>query len=111
MKKILVAGIGNIFFGDDAFGCEVVKLLQKDKLTDSIKIVDFGINIRDLAYELCENYDVIILIDAVQLGNSVGTVSLIELNPHDFTAQSFFRFARSKIGRNFGVCQNFRCKV
>ena len=55
MKKVLVAGIGNIFFGDDAFGCEVIKLLQSKDLPQNIKVVDFGIRTRDLAYELCEN--------------------------------------------------------
>lgn len=90
MKKILVAGIGNIFFGDDAFGCEVVKFLQTQSLSNSVKLIDFGIRTRDLAYELCENYEIVILIDAVKFGNVSGTVSLIELNSDDFSTQNSF---------------------
>lgn len=90
MKRILIAGIGNIFFGDDAFGCEVVKMLQTQELSPNIKLFDFGIRTRDLAYELCENYEVVILIDAVKLENPSGTVSSIEINSNDFTNQNSF---------------------
>lgn len=111
MKKVLIAGIGNIFFGDDAFGCEVVKLLQKDSLPNSVKLVDFGIRTRDLAYELCENYDVIILIDAVKLGNSSGTVSLIELSPDDFSAQNPYVSHEAKLEETLSFAKNLGAKI
>ena len=56
MKRILVAGIGNIFFGDDAFGCEVAAELAKRPLPDGIKVLrDFGIRSYDLAYAMMED--------------------------------------------------------
>jgi hydrogenase maturation protease len=78
MKRILVAGIGNIFFGDDAFGCEVAAELAKRPLPDGIKVRDFGIRSYDLAYAMMEDYELIIFIDAVSRGEAPGTLSLIE---------------------------------
>jgi hydrogenase maturation protease len=76
--RILVAGIGNIFLGDDAFGCEVVKRLQGRSWPEHVHIVDFGIRGFDLAYALLEGYDVTILVDATQRGQQPGTVYTIE---------------------------------
>ena len=75
---ILIAGIGNIFFGDDAFGVEVVKRLVGRAMPDGVRVVDFGIRGIDLAYALTDGYDVVILVDAVQRGGAAGTVYLIE---------------------------------
>ena len=55
---ILIAGIGNIFLGDDAFGCEVVKRLNERTWPDNVRLVDFGIRGFDLAYALLDGYDV-----------------------------------------------------
>ena len=78
MKKILVAGIGNIFFGDDAFGCEVASRLGRRSLPDGVTAKDFGIRSYDLAYALMDNYDATILVDATPQGNAPGTIYLIE---------------------------------
>ena len=43
MKKILIAGIGNIFFGDDAFGCEVARQLVLEPLPEGVSVIDYGI--------------------------------------------------------------------
>lgn len=110
MKKILVAGIGNIFFGDDAFGCEVVKLLQTDSLPPHIKLVDFGIRTRDLAFELYENYEIVILIDAVKLGNQSGAVSLIELNPNDFIKQNSFLSHEARLEETLNFAKTLGAK-
>ena len=48
--SILVAGIGNIFMGDDAFGCEVARRLAGRTLPEGVRVVDFGIRGFDLAY-------------------------------------------------------------
>lgn len=76
--RILVAGIGNIFLGDDAFGSEVARKLQQRKLPDEVRVVDFGIRGFDLAYALLENYEVTILIDATPRGEPAGTLYTIE---------------------------------
>jgi hydrogenase maturation protease len=78
MKRILVAGIGNIFFGDDAFGCEVAKALSQRPLPDGVHVTDFGIRSYDLAYAIMEDYDTTILVDASARGEAPGTLYLIE---------------------------------
>ncbi len=75
--KILIAGIGNIFFGDDGFGTEVVRMLCADPIAD-VKIEDFGIRGVHLAYELVSGYDRVFLIDAVPRGGPPGTIYVIE---------------------------------
>jgi len=81
MNRVLVAGIGNIFFGDDAFGCEVAAELAKQSWPDGVNIVDFGIRAYDLAYAIMDGYDATILIDAAPRGEKPGTVYLLELDP------------------------------
>jgi hydrogenase maturation protease len=76
--RILVAGIGNIFFGDDAFGCEVIRELQQRELPPDVHLEDYGIRSYDLAYALMDGYDAVVLIDATPRGEPPGTVSLIE---------------------------------
>ncbi len=75
---ILIAGIGNIFMGDDAFGVEVVKRLLARQLPEQVRIVDFGIRGLDLVYALQDGYDTTILVDACQQGRPAGTVYVIE---------------------------------
>ncbi len=76
--RILVAGIGNIFFGDDGFGCEVARRLTMDPPQDGVMIKDFGIAGMHLAYELVDGYDLAILIDAIETTDPPGTLSIIE---------------------------------
>ena len=65
--RILVAGIGNVFMGDDAFGVEVVSRLARSKLPAGVVVQDFGIRGMDLAYALAGN-DVAVFVDAVPRG-------------------------------------------
>ena len=81
VRRILVAGIGNIFLGDDAFGVEVAQALMRRPLPAEVWVVDFGIRGYDLAYALLDDYDAAILVDAVARGEAPGTVSLIEPDP------------------------------
>ncbi|MCU1275050.1 MAG: hydrogenase maturation protease, partial [Bryobacterales bacterium] len=76
--SILVAGIGNIFLGDDAFGVEVVRRLSERSLPDGVRVVDFGIRGYDLVYAFLDGYDVTILVDATQRGGEPGTLYTIE---------------------------------
>ena len=75
---ILVAGIGNIFLGDDGFGVEVVKRLSTRELPNGVRVADYGIRGFDLAYALQDGYETTILVDAYPHGQAPGTVSLIE---------------------------------
>jgi hydrogenase maturation protease len=75
---ILVAGIGNIFLGDDAFGVEVVRRLANVKLPEAVRVADFGIRGFDLAYALQDGYETTILVDACPRGAAPGTLYVIE---------------------------------
>jgi len=75
---ILIAGIGNIFLGDDAFGCEVVRSLLGRQWPDSVRIVDFGIRGFDLTYALLDGPETVILVDAAPRGGEPGAVYVIE---------------------------------
>jgi hydrogenase maturation protease len=79
---ILVAGVGNLFFGDDGFGPEVARALAREPL-DGVKVEDFGIRGLHLAYELLDGYERAILVDAVPRGAAPGTLYVIE--PSDET--------------------------
>jgi hydrogenase maturation protease len=76
--RILVAGIGNIFLGDDGFGVEVAKRLSAQELPAGVRVIDFGIRGFDLAYALQDGYETTILVDAYPHGQAPGTVSLVE---------------------------------
>jgi hydrogenase maturation protease len=76
--RILVAGIGNVFLGDDGFGVQVAKRLQDAPLPEGVDVRDFGIRGMDLAYALQEDYSTVIFIDAAPRGEAPGTVSLVE---------------------------------
>lgn len=76
--SVLIAGIGNIFHGDDAFGVAVAHKLAAVRLPDNVRAVDFGIRGIDLAFAVLDGYDVIILVDATEQGREPGTLYTIE---------------------------------
>jgi hydrogenase maturation protease len=104
-KRILVAGIGNIFLGDDGFGVEVVRRLAGRELPEGVEVVDFGIRGLDLAYALQRDYDLVVFVDAVPRGEEPGTVYLIEpeieedgevsLDTHGMDPVKVIKFART----------------
>jgi len=78
MSKVLVAGLGNIFLGDDGFGVELAQRLQRRPLPDHVQVVDFGIRGIDLAYALLDDFALAILVDTAQRGGAPGSLYLIE---------------------------------
>lgn len=76
-RHILIAGIGNIFLGDDGFGSEVAQRLLHRQYPESVRVVDIGISGMDLAYMLLDEYDALILVDTVSRGDLPGTLYLI----------------------------------
>lgn len=111
--RVLVAGVGNIFLGDDGFGVEVVRRLSATPLPEWVAVRDFGIRGLHLAYELLENeYELTILVDAMSRGNAPGTVLLLEpdlealeaeppglADAHGMTPAEVFRLLRSIGGK------------
>ncbi len=79
--RVLVAGIGNVFLSDDAFGVEVARLLSSRVLPEGVRVEDYGIRGIHLAYDLLEGYDALVVIDAVPMGEPPGTLAVIEPEP------------------------------
>jgi hydrogenase maturation protease len=105
--RILVAGVGNIFWGDDAFGVEVVNRLGQRPLPPDVRVVDFGIRAMDLTYALLEPYEAVILVDAMPRGQAPGTLYVLEptlenelpadvsIEVHDMNPVKVLRLAQS----------------
>jgi hydrogenase maturation protease len=82
--RILVAGIGNIFLGDDAFGVEVVRRLRGAAVADGVDISDYGIRGMHLAYDLLDGrHDVLVIVDALPLDEPAGTLAWLQVNLDD----------------------------
>ncbi len=110
MSGILVAGVGNIFKGDDGFGVEVAQRLARRQLPLGVKVVDFGIRGIDLTYALLDGYRCAVLVDAMQLGEQPGTVTIVEpeqppdetpgtaellISPHDLDPVKVLRLVKA----------------
>ena len=105
--RTLVAGVGNVFLTDDAFGVEVARLLAGRPWPDGVEIADFGIRGVHLVYELLNGCDLFVLIDAAQRGLAPGTVTVLEVDPaaatpdaalmdaHDLTPDAIFAMLAS----------------
>ncbi|PEG36395.1 peptidase M52 [Mycolicibacterium agri] len=86
-SRILVAGIGNIFLGDDGFGPEVMRHVP-EKITDPrVRVADYGIGGMHLAYDLLDGYDALVLVDALPNRGSPGTLHVIEADHESLGGQ------------------------
>jgi hydrogenase maturation protease len=115
--RILVAGVGNVFLCDDAFGVEVVRLLAERPQPPGVQIRDYGIRGVHLVYELLDGYDLFVLVDAAPRGEAPGTVSVLEvelpspeaqpvIDAHSLTPDAIFGLLSSlggQPGRNLVV--------
>jgi hydrogenase maturation protease len=111
MPRVLVAGIGNIFLGDDGFGVEVARRLADGRLGDHVVVEDFGIRGVHLALELASGaYDAAILVDATPRGGQPGTLYTIEsvadpneecrsVDAHNLTPSAVLAWVRRLGGR------------
>jgi hydrogenase maturation protease len=89
MSRVLVAGIGNVFFSDDGFGVEVVHRLDPATLPETVHVADYGIRGVHLAYDLLDGgYDTLILVDAVPLGETPGTVAVLDATAAPWAGQT-----------------------
>jgi len=79
-QRVMIAGIGNIFLGDDGFGVEVARRLADVQMPDGVRVADYGISGMHLAYDLAEGYDTTILVDATPRGGEPGTVYVMEVD-------------------------------
>jgi hydrogenase maturation protease len=110
--RTLVAGVGNVFLGDDAFGVEVIKLLADYQPPEGVQIRDFGIRGIHLVYDLLDGCDLFVLVDAAARGEAPGTVTVVEvelptadrmdrpvMDAHSLTPDSIFALLASLGGR------------
>jgi hydrogenase maturation protease len=81
--RVLVAGIGNVFRTDDGFGSEVARRLTREQWPDGVRVVDYGIRGLHLAYDLLDDWDGLVLVDAVPDRGQVGSLVLLDLGPED----------------------------
>jgi hydrogenase maturation protease len=106
-KQILVAGVGNAWLQDDAFGGECARRLEARGVPDGVTVMDFGTGGLDLAYEIMRGYDALVLLDASRQGGEPGTLYVLEPNmeelckpiedgdvidPHGMDPQTMLRF-------------------
>ena len=78
MSRVLVAGVGNIFLSDDAFGVEVARRLADSPLPSGVEVGDFGIAGVHLAYQLLEGYDAAVIVDTAPFGGRPGDLCVME---------------------------------
>jgi hydrogenase maturation protease len=102
VKRVVIAGVGNIFAGDDGFGVAVARRLANAALPAGVEVVDIGIRTYDLAFRLLDPYDWMLVIDAVRRGGAPGTLYLIAPDPatpapcdgHGLSLSTALSFAR-----------------
>ncbi len=89
--RVLVAGVGNIFFGDDGFGPEVARRLAAGTtgLPEGVRVVDYGIRGMHLAYDLLDGYDALVLVDTLPAKAEPGTITVLEVGESDLGAGEF----------------------
>jgi hydrogenase maturation protease len=80
-RRVMIAGVGNIFLGDDGFGVEVATVLARRRLPAGVEAADYGIRGVHLAYQLLEGYDALVLVDTVDLREPPGTLGVLEVDP------------------------------
>jgi hydrogenase maturation protease len=81
--RVLVAGVGNVFLGDDGFGVALARRLAEQELPDRVVVGDYGISGMHLAYDLLETYARLVLLDATARGEEPGTVTVLDVDPAD----------------------------
>jgi hydrogenase maturation protease len=85
-RRILVAGVGNVFRSDDGFGSEVVRRLAGLPWPAGVRVVDYGIRGLHLAFDLLDGWDVLVLVDAVPDRGAVGNIAVLAIGPDDVPA-------------------------
>ncbi|AJT62167.1 hydrogenase maturation protease [Streptomyces chattanoogensis] len=81
--RTLIAGVGNIFLGDDGFGVEAVRRLGEHPLPGHVEVVDAGVRGVHLAYQMLDGYHTVLLVDASARGGAPGTVYLLDATDPD----------------------------
>ncbi len=88
--SILVAGIGNLFLGDDGFGPEVARVLaSRADLPEDVRVVDYGIRGMHLAYDILDGCEALVLVDAIPGDGEPGEITVMAVGPEDLPGGEF----------------------
>jgi len=87
-RPTLVLGIGNVLFGDDGFGCEVIAYIEEHyHVPESVCLLDVGTGVRKLLFTLCLSPTRprrILVVDAIDAGRTPGEI--FEMDPAEIPA-------------------------
>jgi hydrogenase maturation protease len=86
-KQILIAGVGNAWLQDDAFGAEVARCLGERELPSGVSVMDVGTSGLDLAYEVMRGYSALVIVDVSKQGGEPGTLYVMDVEPDDVPAE------------------------
>jgi hydrogenase maturation protease len=87
--RILVAGVGNVFLGDDGFGSETARRLAREPIPDGVKVTDYGIRGMHLAFDLLAGYEALVIVDALPRGGTPGDLVVLEVDREDLGTGEF----------------------
>jgi hydrogenase maturation protease len=88
LRRVLVAGIGNLFLGDYGWGVVLAARLAACALPPGVEVVDFGIRGMDVAHAMQDGYEAVVMLDATPRGERAGTLYVIELDELDATVDA-----------------------
>lgn len=101
VQRILVAGVGDILRGDDAFGILAIRELQKRELPENVDLAPFRAESSNLVSEIKNGYDAVILVEATPQGGEPGSIYIFdpEVDPIE-AGQAIFssRFRKPEMG-------------
>src|SRR5512135_1189751 len=80
---VLIAGLGDVFLGDDGFGVEVAHRLSRRPLPEGVVAAELGTQARELAAALLEGWDGAVLVQALARGGRPGTLYVVDPEGED----------------------------
>ena len=87
MRRVLVAGMGNVLRYDDGVGVAVARRLAEESLLpNGARVIEIGIGGIHLVQELMTGYNALIIVDAIEQGSKPGTVHLLTAEVDDLSA-------------------------
>ncbi|GAA5009469.1 hydrogenase maturation protease [Actinopolymorpha pittospori] len=96
--RTLIAGVGNVFCGDDGFGVAVAHRLAREKLPAEVDLRDYGIRGGHLAYQILTGYETLVLVDALHRDGPPGTLYVVEAAGHEESAWALHTGAETAAG-------------
>ncbi len=94
-QPTLVLGCGNLLFGDDGFGCEVVDYIESHyRVPEAVCLLDAGTGVRKLLFTLClspARPERLLIVDAIDAGRTPGEI--FEIDPAEIPAAKLDDFS------------------